>query len=54
MIDETLCAALAKKNTILKSLYDFEKLKFQELEDKIASPAFFDIRERTKYTLPNF
>ncbi len=35
MIDETLNSTLAKKNVILKNLYEFEKGKLKEIEEKI-------------------
>ncbi len=35
MIDETLNATLSKKSSLLKALFDYEKVKFKSLEDKI-------------------
>lgn len=46
MIDETLTATLSKKTSILKNLYDFEKVKFTELEEKIQSTIALDRKER--------
>lgn len=61
IIDETLNAVLAKKNSLLKALYDHEKLKFKSLDDKIKGldnpvspsrkPKPWDPKA---YTMPNF